>query len=415
VAATAFLHPFTRPAADRFVTIVRGEGAIVWDDEGRDYVDAMASLWYGNVGHGRAELIDAITAQVRQLAAYHTFERFTNLPTERLCERLAASAPFADARVFLTSSGSEAVETAVKLTRLSHHLAGDEGRTVVISRVPSYHGVAYAGTTLTGLPANQAGFGPLLPDVVQVPRADLDAARAAFEAHPGRVAAFIAEPVIGAGGVYPPEPGELEGLRALCDAHGALLIFDEVITGFGRLGHAWGADRFAVQPDLVTFAKGVTSGYQPLGGVLVSPRVLAPFADHPDLVLRTGHTYSGHPTASAAANANLDVIEREGLHARALHVGARLAGGLAELVDGDRVLEVRGDGAVRAIGLGPELDAPTVRERLLDAGVIVRPIGTATLAFSPPLVITDEQVDRVIQAVADALTRVGRRPEPAAP
>jgi putrescine---pyruvate transaminase len=414
VAATAFLHPFTRPAADRFLTIVRGEGATVWDDEGRDYVDAMASLWYCNVGHGRTEVVDAIAGQLRELAAYHTFERFTNVPTERLCERLAAGAPIDGARVFLTSSGSEAVETAVKLVRLAHRLAGDEDRSVVISRVPSYHGVAYAGTTLTGLPANQAGFGPLLPDVVQVPRADLAAARAAFEAHPGRVAAVIAEPVIGAGGVFPPEPGELEGLRDLCDEHGALLILDEVITGFGRLGHAWGADRFGVRPDLVTFAKGVTSGYQPLGGVLVSPRVLAPFADHPDLVLRTGHTYSGHPAASAAANANLDVIERDDLHARALHVGTRLADGLTELVDGDRVLEVRGDGAVRAIGLGPEVDAPTVRELLLGAGVIARPIGTSTIAFSPPLVITDAQVDRVVECVADALALVVRRPEPAA-
>jgi putrescine---pyruvate transaminase len=415
VARTAFLHPFTRPGADRFVTIVRGQGATVWDDEGRDYIDAMASLWYCNVGHGRTELVDAIAAQLRELAAYHTFERFTNQPTERLCERLAASAPFGDARVFLTSSGSEAVETAVKLVRLSHHLAGDEDRSVVISRVPSYHGVAYAGTSLTGLPANQVGFGPLVPDVVQVPRADLDAARAAFEAHPGRVAAVIAEPVIGAGGVFPPEPGELEGLRALCDDHGALLILDEVITGFGRLGHAWGADRYGVRPDLVTFAKGVTSGYQPLGGVLVSPQVLAPFADHPDLVLRTGHTYSGHPAASAAALANLEVTEREDLHKRALHVGSRLAAGLAELVDDDQVLEVRGDGAVRALGLGSEVDAPTVRELLLGAGVIARPIGTSTLAFSPPLVITDGQIDRVVECVADALALTLPRPEPALP
>ncbi len=417
MAATAFLHPFTRPSAGDFLTIVQGAGATVWDADGRDYIDAMASLWYCNVGHGRDEIVDAVADQMRRLAAYHTFERFTNEPTERLCARIAALAPFPGARVFLTSSGSEAVETAVKLARLTAKLAGDGDRTVIISRRPSYHGVAYAGTTLTGLPLNQAGFGPLLPDIVQIPRGDLGAAEAAFEANPGRVAAVIAEPVVGAGGVYPPEPGELQRLRQLCDEHGALLVFDEVITGFGRLGTWWGADRYGVQPDLVTFAKAVTSGYQPLGGVLVSPRVLAPFAGHPDAVLRTGHTYSGHPAASAAALANLDILEREELLARALTVGARLGDGLAAQVDGDRIVEVRGDGAVRAIGLGEHVDAPTVRDVLLEAGVIVRPIGAATLAFSPPLVISDDQIDRILTCVGDAVAEVAgdRRPQLAGP
>lgn len=410
MSATAFLHPFTRPGADDFLTIVRGAGAVVWDADGRDYVDGMASLWYCNIGHGRGEVVDAVATQMRQLAAYHTFERFTNEPTERLCARVAALASVPGSRVFLTSSGSEAVESAVKLARLSHHLAGDAGRSVIISRRPSYHGVTYAGTTLTGLPLNQAGFGPLLPDVVQVPRADLDAAEAAFDANPGRVAAVIAEPVIGAGGVHPPAPGELEGLRALCDQHGAYLILDEVITGFGRLGRWWGADRYGVTPDLTTFAKAVTSGYQPLGGVVVAPRVLAPFAARPDTVLRTGHTYSGHPAASAAALANLDILEDEGLLDRAVHVGQRLAAGLGALVDGDRVAEVRGDGAVRAVGLGPAVDAATVRDHMLEAGVIARPIGSDTIAFSPPLVITDTQVDRLVESLAAAVAQVARPP-----
>jgi putrescine---pyruvate transaminase len=415
VAPTAFLHPFTRPGADDFLTIIRGAGARVWDDQGRDYVDAMASLWYCNVGHGRRELCDAIADQLARIAAYHTFERFTNEPTETLCARLADRAPFEGARVFLTSSGSEAVDTALKLSRLHHHLAGDPDRTVVVSRQPSYHGVTYGGATLTGLPANQVGFGPLLPDVVQVPRADLDAARAAFAANPGRIAAVIAEPVIGAGGVFPPAPGELEGLRRLCDEHGALLILDEVITGFGRLGSWWGADRYGVRPDLVTFAKGATSGYQPLGGVLVSPRVLAPFADHPDVVLRTGHTYSGHPTASAAALANLDVLEQEDLLARALTVGARLRDGLAALVDHDLIVELRGDGAVWAVGLGEGIDAPTVRETMLAGGVIARPIGPSTIAFAPPLVITDDELDRVLAVLEAAVRSAPRRtPEVAA-
>jgi putrescine---pyruvate transaminase len=412
VAPTAFLHPFTRPGADGFLTIIRGAGARVWDDQGRDYVDAMASLWYCTVGHGRRELCDAIADQLARIAAYHTFERFTNEPTERLCAHLAELAPFDGARVFLTSSGSEAVDTAIKLARLHHHLAGEPGRTVLISRQPSYHGVTYGGVTLTGLPANQAGFGPLLPDVVQVPRADLDAVRAAFAANPGRVAAVVAEPVIGAGGVFPPEPGELEGLRQLCDEHGALLILDEVITGFGRLGAWWGADRYGVRPDLVTFAKGVTSGYQPLGGVVVAPHVLAPFDARPEVVLRTGHTYSGHPTASAAALANLEVLEQQDLLTRALAVGARLRDGLGALVDGDLVVELRGDGAVWAVGLGEGIDAPTVRETMLAGGVIARPIGTSTIAFAPPLVITDDELDRVLAVLEAAVRSAPRRRTP---
>jgi putrescine---pyruvate transaminase len=412
VARTAFLHPFTRPTADEFLCIIRGAGARVWDDEGRDYVDAMASLWYCAVGHGRREISDAVADQLARIAAYHAFERFTNEPTEALCARLAADAPFADARVFLTSSGSEAVDTAIKVARLRHHLAGQPERTVLISRQPSYHGVTYGGVSLTGLPLNQAGFGPLLPDVVQVPRGDLVAARAAFDANPGRVAAVVAEPVIGAGGVHPPEPGELEGLRRLCDEHGALLILDEVITGFGRLGHWWGANRFGVRPDLVTFAKGVTSGYQPLGGVLIAPHVLAPFDAHPDTVLRTGHTYSGHPTASAAALANISILEDEGLLSRALAVGARLSSGLRTLEDHDRIVEVRGDGAVWAVGLGDGIDAPTVREAMLATGVIARPIGSSTIAFAPPLVITDEELDRVLESLAQALASVKRTAVP---
>ncbi|MTV25007.1 aspartate aminotransferase family protein [Nitriliruptoraceae bacterium ZYF776] len=406
---TAFLHPFTRPGADDFVTVVRGEGAVVWDAQGRAYLDAMASLWYANVGHGRREIADAVAGQLRTLAAYHTFERFTNEPTERLCTRLADLAPVPGSRVFLTSSGSEAIDTALKLARLHHHLAGQPERTVVISRRPSYHGVTYGGVTLTGLPANQEGFGPLLPDVVQVPRGDLDAAAAAFAAHPGRVAAVVAEPVIGAGGVHPPLPGELAGLRELCDRHGALLVLDEVITGFGRLGTWWGSGRFGVTPDLTTFAKAVTSGYQPLGGVLVTPRVLASFAAHPEVVLRTGHTYSGHPAASAAALVNLDLLVEEELLPRANVLGARLAEGLRSLRTDGEVTQVRGDGAVWAVELPDGVAAPTVRDRMLDDGVITRPIGGSTLAFCPPLVMTDAQVDRVVDTLAAAL----RAPRPA--
>lgn len=399
----AFLHPFAKVAATDFLTIVGGEGAHVRDDAGRTYVDALASLWYCNVGHGRTEIIDAVADQMRELACFHTFEKFTNPAAEAATDAIAGLAPVGDSRVFLTSSGSEAVDSAVKIARLAHAARGEAQRQVIVSRTPSYHGVTYGGMAVTGLPANQAGFGAMLPDVVQTPKDDLEAVAAVFAQRPGEVAAVIAEPVIGAGGVHPPAPGYLGALRRLCDEHGAWLILDEVICGFGRLGHWWGSQRYDVRPDLSTFAKAVTSGYQPLGGVLVAPTVLAALDADPDLVLRHGHTYSGHPAACAAAVACIEIIRSEGLLERAGKIGQRFAAGLAALADDGDIAEVRGDGAVWAAGLHPGTDATAVRDRMLSAGVIARPIGADTIAFCPPLVISDEDIDACIFALDDAL------------
>ncbi|MCY7364965.1 MAG: aminotransferase class III-fold pyridoxal phosphate-dependent enzyme, partial [Frankiaceae bacterium] len=336
------LHPFAKPAAaaDSFITMVRGEGALVFDREGRRYVDAMASLWHCNVGHARREVVDAVARQMSELETHHCFERFSNPRAEELAERLVALAPVPGSRVFLTSGGSEAVDTALKLSRIAHAQRGEPERTVVISRVPSYHGVNYGGTALTGLPLNREGFGPGLLDVVQAGKDDLDGVRAAFEQHPGRVAAVFAEPVIGAGGVWPPAPGYLEGLRALCDEHGAHLVLDEVITGFGRLGSWFGGQHYGVQADLTTFAKGVTSGYVPLGGVLLAPSVHEALSADPSFVLRHGYTCSGHAAACAAALACLDVTEADGLLDRATAIGARLEPALRALLDDGLVAEV---------------------------------------------------------------------------
>lgn len=399
-----FLHPFTRPSAADFIRIVRGKGAVVWDDAGQRYVDAMASLWYCNVGHGRAEVADAIAVQARTLAAYHCFERFTNDPAEELAARLASIAPVERSRVFFTSGGSEAIDTALKLARLAHALAGRPERTLAISRESAYHGVAYGGTSLTGLPLNRADFGPGVGDVVRVPKDDLAGVQAVFEAHPGRVAAVFAEPVIGAGGVHPPAPGYLEGLRALCDTHGAYLVLDEVICGFGRLGAWWGAQRYGVRPDLVVFAKAVTSGYLPLGGVVLAPTVHEVLSADPGFVLRHGYTYSGHPTACAAALACLDITEREGLLERARAIGDRLAAGLGTLREAGLVDVVRGDGAIWAVDLADGRDPVAVRDAMLTGGVIVRPIAPSTLAMCPPLVIEDADIDAIVSTMRAALS-----------
>ena len=400
------LHPFAKPAAGAgaFTRIVRGEGALVFDDHGRRYVDAMASLWYCNVGHGRTEIAHAVAAQLGELENYHLFERFVNPRAEELAARLVELAPVPGSRVFLTSGGSEAVDTALKLSRVAHAQAGHPERTIVLSRRPSYHGVTYGGMALTGLPLNRKDFGNGMADVVQVDKDDLDGVRQVFEDNPGKVASVFTEPVIGAGGVWPPVPGYLEGLRALCDEHGAHLVFDEVICGFGRLGSTFAGTHFGVQADLTTFAKGVSSGYVPLGGVLVGPAVHEALSADPTFVLRHGYTYSGHAAACAAGLVCLDITKREGLAARATAVGDRLSTGLRGLRDADLLTDVRGVGALWGVSLHEGLDPVVVRDRMLNDGVVVRPITPSTLAICPPLVIQDDDVDLIVSIMQSALT-----------
>jgi len=397
----ALLHPFAKPALEDYITIVRGKGAAVWDASGKRYVDGLASLWYCNVGHGRTEVANAVARQMAQLETYHCFERFTTPAADELAERLVALAPVPGSRVFLTSGGSEAVDTALKLSRIAHAQAGRPERTIAISRTPSYHGVSYGAMTLTGLPLNRKDFGPGVGDVVQVDKDDLDAVRAVFEAHPGHVAAVFAEPVVGAGGVWPPAPGYLQGLRALCDEHGAHLVFDEVICGFGRLGTLFAGSHFGVAADITTFAKGVTSGYIPLGGALLAPIVHEALSADPEFVLRHGYTYSGHSTAAAAALACLDLTEQEGLLDRAKRIGERLEPQLKALEAEGLVTDVRGVGALWGVSVP---DPFGTRYRMLDLGVIVRPIAPVSLAMCPPLVITDDDLDAIPAALRTALT-----------
>ncbi|HEY3484911.1 MAG TPA: aminotransferase class III-fold pyridoxal phosphate-dependent enzyme, partial [Ilumatobacteraceae bacterium] len=228
---TPFLHPFASPSRHQFVTIARGEGALLWDSDGREYVDAMASLWYCAVGHGRHEIAEAVAEQLRKLETYSCFDPFTNEPADQLSELLVRLTPMPEARVFLCGSGSESVDTAMKLARLAHAAAGHPERTLIVSRERGYHGTNYGGTSAQGIAPNKVGWGPLVPDVEQVPSDDVEALSVLMSERGNEVAAVIAEPVQGAGGVHPPPEGYLGDLRRLCDQHGAFLIFDEVITG----------------------------------------------------------------------------------------------------------------------------------------------------------------------------------------
>ena len=401
-ARNAFLHPFAKPTKDNFIKLVRGKGALVWDNNGNELVDGMASLWYCAVGHGRKEIADAVAKQIETLEAYSTFDPFTSEPVEQLAAKLVSLCPMPDARVFFCGSGSEAVDSAMKLARLAHVQAGRPERTLIISRMRGYHGTNYGGTSAQGLPLNKVGYGPLVLDVEQVASDDLEALSVLMTQRGNTVAAILAEPLQGAGGVYPPSADYLKGLRKLCDQHGAFLIFDEVITGFARLGTWFGANFYDVNPDLLCFAKAVTSGYQPLGGVFVGNAVRKPLEADPDFFLRHGYTYSGHASACVAALVNLEIIEREGLRDRATVIGKRIGDALHALARDGVIDHARGDGAVWAAGLHASQSNIKIRDRMLELGAITRAINADTNTFCPPLVITDAQLDKLLDAFAQA-------------
>ena len=278
---TSYWHPFADMGAVSHAELLieRGEGVHVFDAEGTRYLDGTASLWYANLGHGRADITRAVTEQMDRLAAYSTFGDFSNRPSNALAARLAALAPMDDAKVFLASGGGDAIDTAAKIARRHWVLQGRPERVHIVSRTNGYHGTHAFGTSIGGIEANTANWGPLVPHTSAVAFDSLPALeQEILRVGPERVAAFFCEPVIGAGGVHPPPEGYIEGVADLCAEHGILLVIDSVICAFGRLGTWFGIERWPeVRPDMITFAKGVTSGYLPLGGVVVSGDVAAPF------------------------------------------------------------------------------------------------------------------------------------------
>jgi putrescine---pyruvate transaminase len=407
---TSFWHPFADMAAveaDGVLTLVGGEGAYVFDTNGRRYLDATASLWYCNVGWGRTEIADAAAAQMRELPAYSTFGDITNRPAEELAERVTSLAPVPGSKVFLTSGGSDSIDTATKMARRYWQLRDMPERTILIRREKAYHGMHAAGTSLAGIPANAGGHGDLIKDVLEVPWDDADALGSAIgDAGAARVAAFFCEPVIGAGGVFPPPPGYLEAARQVCREAGVLFVADEVITGFGRCGDWFASNRFGLEPDIMTCAKGITSGYLPMGAVIAAPWVAEPFFEPGAGIWRHGYTYSGHATVAAAALANIDIMEREDLPGRALKLEGALFEALAPLEEHELVEEVRGGtGMLAAVNLRPDLltDEPTLGATVgmacRDAGVLVRPLVGGAIGISPPLVVDHDDV----RAIADGL------------
>jgi putrescine---pyruvate transaminase len=418
---TAFWHPFADMGAvsQRELVIERGEGVHVFDADGRRYLDGTASLWYANLGHGRRDVTAAVAAQMDRLAAYSTFGDFSNPPANALAERLAGHAPMDGAKVFLGSGGGDAIDTAAKLARRHWIERGQPERVHIISRSNGYHGTHAFGTAIGGIEANVSNGGPLVPQTSVVAHDSLPALeQQILSVGPDRVAAFFCEPVIGAGGVYPPAPGYIEGVADLCAEHGVLLVIDSVICAFGRLGTWFGIERWPeVRPDMITFAKGVTSGYLPLGGVVVSGAVAEPFFAAPGgASLRHGATYAGHPTCCAAAHAVLDIYEREGIIERGRVLEGPLRDALAPLADHEAVSEVRaGTGLLAAVQLSDDVLArePAAVAKLAgaarEAGVLVRPLLGAA-AVSPPLVVEQEHIDAIADAFRVGLDRLSEAP-----
>jgi putrescine---pyruvate transaminase len=412
---SAYWHPFANMAkvAGEELVIVRAHGSELVDREGRTYLDATAALWYCNVGYGREEIAAAVERQLRELHAYSTFGAYANEPALALADRLAALAPLGDAKVFLTSGGSDAIDTAAKLARRYWHAVGRPEKVALVARRHAYHGMHAWGTSLGGIPANVEGLGMLIADVVHVDPCSVDELAQAIERlGADRVAAFIGEPVVGAGGVIPPPDGYWPAVAELCREQDVLLIADEVITGFGRLGRWFGCERFGFTPDLAVFAKGVTSGYMPLGGVIVGPRVQEPFWSGDGIWFPHGYTYSGHAAACAGALANLEILEDEQLLARVRELEPVFADAVHSLRHQCLVAETRAIGLTGAVELTPAALAlaPKVVDRAValarEHGVLTRGLRACALHLSPPFVVTHEELTRIVAGLRAALDRL---------
>jgi beta-alanine--pyruvate transaminase len=410
--------------------LARSAGMHYWTDEGRQILDGVAGLWCVNAGHTRPKIVQAIATQAAEMDYAPPFQMAHPLAFE-LARRVADLAPGDLNKVFFTNSGSESVETALKMALAYHRVRGEGQRTRLIGRERGYHGVNFGGISVGGMVANRKMFGNMLGGVDHI-RHTHEPARNAFSvgqpAHgaeladdlerlcalhdPSTIAAVIVEPVAGSTGVLVPPQGYLQRLRELCDKHGILLIFDEVITGFGRTGQPFAAQTFGVTPDLMTLAKGITNGCVPMGAVVARQGLFDTFMQGPEHLIEFfhGYTYSAHPLACAAGLATLDTYAEEGLLTRAGELQGYFAEAVHSLKDAPHVIDIRNIGLVGGIELSPRPGAPSQRafDVFLDCyeqGVLIRTTGD-TIALSPPLIIERGQIDQLVDVVGRAIRRV---------
>ena len=425
--------PFTpnRYFQDHPKILAGAEGAYYITADGRRLFDGLSGLWCCPLGHGHPKIVEAITRQARTLDYSPAFQ-FCNPVTLTLADRVAAMAPEGLTRVFFTNSGSEAVDTALKVAYGYHRLRGEGARTRFIGRERGYHGVGFGGMAVGGMVANRKMFGPImpagydhLPHTYNLSQMAFSRGQPTWGAHladelerlvalhdASTIAAVIVEPVQGSSAVVVPPVGYLEKLRAICTKHGILLVFDEVITGFGRMGESFGAQRFGVTPDIITFAKGVTNGIIPMGGIIVREEIFQAFmgANAPAhaIELFHGYTYSGHPMAAACGHAALDVLQEEGLIARARALEPVLENAMHALKGEAGVTDVRNMGLAAAVDLEPIAGKPGLRgmrvlERGIEEGFMLRVAGDA-IAVGPPFISTEDE----IQAMGEGLRRAIR-------
>jgi adenosylmethionine-8-amino-7-oxononanoate aminotransferase len=429
------VHPLHHPEEHRQpLVIVEGKGAMLRTADGREYIDGLSGLWNVNVGHGRGELADAAAAQMRRIAFASAYIGQTNEPAVRLAEKIVGHAYANSAAVYFTTAGAESNESAFKFARYYWKIKNHPDKTKIISRIHAYHGVTMAAMSATGMAAYHKMFGPLVPGFVQVPppypyrwqgnqEAGLGAAESVEKAILAEgaesVAAVVAEPVMGAGGVIVPPASYFPALRQVCDTHDVLLIADEVITGFGRTGRWFALGHWGVEPDLVSFAKGVTSGYLPLGGVIASKHVHEAIESAPaDRRFMHAATYSGHPVCCAVGLRNVEIIESEGLVERAAVMGRRLLAALEGLRDLPAIGDVRGLGMMCGIELVTNRDSKTpalglgarVAREAMSRGLLlrIRPGGAEpaigdTICLAPPLSTPTGTIDRLAEILRAAI------------
>lgn len=424
----AFWLPFTaqRQFQQQPMLFTAAQGMHYTTDDGRQVLDAMAGLWCCNAGHGQPRITEAIREAAGRMDFVSSF-KMSHPAAFTLAKRIAAIAPEGMDHVFFTNSGSEAVDTALKIARAYHQARGDARRTLLVGRSKGYHGMGFGGLSVSGLGRHKRDFGPLLPDTAHLPLPyDADARfshgqpatgaqyanalEQLFVVHdPATIAAVIVEPVTGSGGVYPPPVAYLQRLRELCTQHGILLIFDEVITGFARVGAPFAAQAFGVTPDLICCAKGMTNGAVPMGGVIAGNTVYDAFMQGASSVIELfhGYTYSAHPLACAAGLATLDVHEELGLAARVQAIAPVWEAALHGLRDAPHVADVRNIGLLGAVDLASRPGAAGARGNAVhtacfEAGVLVRNSGD-TLVLSPPLVISEAQIGEVVDSIRTAL------------
>jgi beta-alanine--pyruvate transaminase len=423
--------PFTpnRAFKARPRLLAKAQGMYYWDEQGRKVLDAISGLWCVNAGHAPKPVVEAIRAQAANLDYAPSFH-FAHPKVIQLAARVSALAPSELTKVFFCNSGSEAADTAMKIARGYFSAIGEVDRVRFVSRVRSYHGVNYGGTSLGGLPNNQKGFGPLVPGTEYRLPLPYDANRDRYtagepeggEAYAGAlenicadvggnsIAAVIVEPMTGSGGVYASPRNYLGRLRTLCDKHGILLIFDEVITGFGRLGYGFAAERYGVTPDMIMFAKGVTNGAVPMGGVIVKEAIYDAFVPKADYAIDLfhGYTYTGHPLATAAGIATLDHYRDEGLFERGRALEPKFRDAVFTLKGARLVTDIRSVGLAAAIDIEPAQGAPGKRgyealERAFFEEDMVIRISGDTLVLIPALSATESQVARMVEGVARVL------------